>query len=95
MTSATDKYCPLRFREFGSQLYDQLCVGECCAWFWKCSQHVSQDAADCSEHDCATCAAKVELQAKVDYLQRKYDLVCKGIVDVVRNYVDEGDEGLA
>ena len=29
------------------------------------------------------------------YWKRKYELVCKGIVDVVRNYVDEGDEGLA
>lgn len=34
----TDKYCPLRFREFGSQEHDQRCIGEYCAWFEKCSQ---------------------------------------------------------
>ena len=34
----TDKYCPLRFREFGSSPHDQRCIGDYCAWFEKCSQ---------------------------------------------------------
>ena len=33
----TDKYCPLRFREFGTQPHDQRCIGDYCAWFAKCN----------------------------------------------------------
>ena len=34
----TDKYCPLRFREYDSNPHDQRCIGESCAWFGKCSE---------------------------------------------------------
>lgn len=34
----TDKYCPLRFREYDSNPHDQRCIGEYCAWYGKCSQ---------------------------------------------------------
>ena len=33
-----DKYCPLRFREYGSNPIDQECIGASCAWFGKCSE---------------------------------------------------------
>lgn len=49
MTSATDKYCPLRFREYDSNPHDQRCIGESCAWYGKCSQSHGEPRTDTEE----------------------------------------------
>ena len=137
----TDKYCPLRFREFGSQPHDQRCIGEYCAWFEKCSQshgepiygmtygnmeprqviatEEPQEPREVDENACTQDTREkleadlnkriVVLQAQLDKLssdelhwrseadfwKRKYELICKALIDLNRNYVHVEDEGLA
>ena len=183
----TDKYCPLRFREFGSQPHDQRCIGEYCAWYDKCSQShgepiygmpygnmeprqviateepqepreadynandedsrekldaevrkwcgmyayqadmvwvwLNRQAAITERELCKQCewpslASQpdqeaydriADLQAQLDKLssdelhwrseadfwKRKYELICKALIDLNRNYVHVEDEGLA
>ena len=45
------KYCPLRFREYGSNPIDQECIGESCAWFGKCSNDAKTPESDVMSHD--------------------------------------------
>lgn len=122
----TDKYCPLRFREFGSSPHDQRCIGDYCAWFDKCSQshgeprtatvemqtrvRTETDAEELQKPQEADENANgedtreklyAELQTRVDeltterdYWKRQYELICRAVEDVARNYsvVDEDGE---